>query len=167
MKYLDGSYTAYAYCADAARPDRYEPYYVALTVVVKDGKVAEIKDVHGSATGAANDTVLNPYEDENDEYLGYAVNGRVRKNVTYIGVVNQLLKGTASTSVDPVSGATYSSKAIAKAYDAALAMAAKAYEESQADADAGSGADSSSAGQGGSSSDGVNGSSAQTVIANG
>ena len=135
VKYLDGSYTAYAYCADTARPDRYEPYYVALMVVVKEGKVAAIKDVHGSATGSAVDAVLNPYEEENDEYLGYAANGRVRKGTTYIGVVNQLLKGTASASVDPVSGATYSSKAIAKAYDAALALAASAYKESQASED--------------------------------
>lgn len=149
-KYLDGEYTAYAYCADTARPDRYEPYYVALTLVVKDGKIADIKNVHGSATGGASDTVLNPYEDENDEYLGYAANGRVRKNVTYIGVVNQLLKGTASASVDPVSGATYSSKAIAKAYDAALALAAKAYGDNKADVGAGSssGGDSAKADEG-------------------
>lgn len=130
-KYLDGEYTAYAYCADASRPDRYEPYYVALTVVVADGKVSAIKDVHGSATGAAGSAQLNPYDTENDEYLDYAVNGRVRKGTTCIGVVNQLLAGKRSADVDAVTGATYSSRAIAKAYDAALEMAAQAYEGKQ------------------------------------
>ena len=132
VNYLDGEYTAYAYCADAARPDRYEPYYVALTVVVSDGKVSAIKNVHGSATGAAGSAVLNPYEEENDEYLGYAEKGRVRKGVTYLGVVNQLLAGKKSSAIDAVSGATYSSRAIAAAYDAALALSAQAFKESQA-----------------------------------
>ena len=138
--YADGSYTAYAYCADADRPDRYDPYYVALTVTVKDGAVAGISDIHGSATGNAGDAVLAPYNaDDNDVYLGYAKDGRTRKGVEYVGVVNQLLKGTASSAVTVVSGATYSSRAIAKAYDAALEQAAAAYKEQQASGDAGSG----------------------------
>lgn len=137
VKYLDGEYTAYAYCADASRPNRYEPYYVALTVVVADGKVSAIKNVHGSATGAAGSAQLNPYDTDNDEYLDYAVNGRVRKGTTYMGVVNQLLAGKRSTEVDSVSGATYSSQAIAKAYDAALEMAAQAYQEKQKEETAG------------------------------
>ena len=138
--YADGSYTAYAYCADTDRPDRYDPYYVALTVTVKDGAVAGISDIHGSATGNAGDAVLAPYNaDDNDVYLGYAKDGRTRKGVEYVGVVNQLLKGTASSAVTVVSGATYSSRAIAKAYDAALEQAAAAYKEQQASGDAGSG----------------------------
>ena len=138
--YADGSYTAYAYCADTDRPDRYDPYYVALTVTVKDGAVAGISDIHGSATGNAGDAVLTPYNaDDNDVYLGYAKDGRTRKGVEYVGVVNQLLKGTASSAVTVVSGATYSSRAIAKAYDAALEQAAAAYKEQQASGDAGSG----------------------------
>ena len=133
--YADGEYTAYAYCADTSRPDRYEPYYVALTVTVKDGAVAGISNVHGSATGAAGDASLNPYNaEDNDEYLDYAANGRTRKGTTYIGVVNQLLKGTASASIGPVSGATYSSRAIAAAYDAALEQAAAAYKKQQEEA---------------------------------
>ena len=132
VHYADGEYTAYAYCADTARPDRYEPYYVALTVTVKDGVVAGISNVCGSATGAAGDAALSPYNaEDNDEYLGYAANGRTRKGTTYIGVVNQLLKGTASASISPVSGATYSSRAIAAAYDAALEQAAAAYKKQQ------------------------------------
>ena len=138
--YADGSYTAYAYCADTDRPDRYDPYYVALTVTVKDGAVAGISDIHGSATGNAGDAVLAPYNaDDNDVYLGYAKDGRTRKGVEYVGVVNQLLKGTASSAVTVVSGATYSSRAIAKAYDAALEQAAAAYKGQQASGDAGSG----------------------------
>ena len=138
--YADGSYTAYAYCADTDRPDRYDPYYVALTVTVKDGAVAGISDIHGSATGNAGDAVLAPYNaDDNDVYLGYAKDGRTRKGVEYVGVVNQLLKGTSSSAVTVVSGATYSSRAIAKAYDAALEQAAAAYKEQQASGDAGSG----------------------------
>ncbi len=130
VHYADGSYTAYAYCADTERPDRYDPYYVALTVTVKDGAVAGISDIHGSATGNAGDAVLSPYNaDDNDVYLGYAKDGRTRKNVEYVGVVNQLLKGTASSSITVVSGATYSSRAIAKAYDAALEQAAAVYKE--------------------------------------
>ncbi len=130
VRYADGSYTAYAYCADTERPDRYDPYYVALTVTVKDGVVAGISDIHGSATGNEGDAVLSPYNaDDNDIYLGYAKDGRTRKNVEYVGVVNQLLKGTASSSITAVSGATYSSRAIAKAYDAALAQAAAEYKK--------------------------------------
>ena len=136
--YLDGEYTAFAYCADSARPDRYEPYYVALTVVVSDGQVSAIKNVHGSATGSAGDTVLNPYEEENDEYLGYAEKGRTRKGITYLGVVNQLLAGKKSSEVDAVSGATYSSRAIAAAYDKALSLSAQAYKESKAQSSASS-----------------------------
>ena len=128
--YADGTYTAYAYCADTERPDRYDPYYVALTVTVKDDAVTGISDIHGSATGNEGDAVLSPYNaDDNDVYLGYAKDGRTRKNVEYVGVVNQLLKGTSSSSITVVSGATYSSRAIAKAYDAALTQAAAEYRK--------------------------------------
>lgn len=137
--YLDGEYTAFAYCADSARPDRYEPYYVALTVVVSDGKVSAIKNVHGSATGSAGDTVLNPYEEENDEYLGYAEKGRTRKGITYLGVVNQLLAGKKSSEVDAVSGATYSSRAIAAAYEKALSLSAQAFKENKGQSSTSSG----------------------------
>lgn len=137
--YLDGEYTAFAYCADSARPDRYEPYYVALTVVVSDGKVSAIKNVHGSATGSAGDTVLNPYEEENDEYLGYAEKGRTRKGITYLGVANQLLAGKKSSEVDAVSGATYSSRAIAAAYEKALSLSAQAFKENKGQSSTSSG----------------------------
>ncbi len=160
VHYADGSYTAYAYCADTERPDRYDPYYVALTVTVKDGAVAGISDIHGSATGNAGDVVLDPYNaDDNDVYLGYAKDGRTRKNVVYVGVVNQLLKGTASSEVTVVSGATYSSRAIAKAYDAALEQAAAAYKEQHSGQDgsdaAGSSGSGSGSGSGASGSDGA------------
>ena len=164
--YADGSYTAYAYCADTDRPDRYDPYYVALTVTVKDGAVAGISDIHGSATGNAGDAVLSPYNaDDNDVYLGYAKDGRTRKGVEYVGVVNQLLKGTASSAVTVVSGATYSSRAIAKAYDAALEQAAAAYKEQQASGDAGSGgADGGDSGNGAGARGGSGGQSGANAL---
>ena len=164
--YADGSYTAYAYCADTDRPDRYDPYYVALTVTVKDGAVAGISDIHGSATGNAGDAVLTPYNaDDNDVYLGYAKDGRTRKGVEYVGVVNQLLKGTASSAVTVVSGATYSSRAIAKAYDAALEQAAAAYKEQQASGDAGSGgADGGDSGNGAGARGGSGGQSGANAL---
>ncbi len=155
VHYADGSYTAYAYCADTQRPDRYDPYYVALTVTVKDGAVAGISGIHGSATGNAGDAVLSPYNaDDNDVYLGYAADGRTRKGIEYVGVVNQLLKGTASSAVTVVSGATYSSRAIAKAYDAALEQAAAVYKEQysgqggNASGSSGSGSESGSGAEG-------------------
>ncbi len=157
VHYADGRYTAYAYCADTERPDRYDPYYVALTVTVKDGAVAGISDIHGSATGNAGDAVLVPYNaDDNDVYLGYAKDGRTRKNVVYVGVVNQLLKGTASSSITVVSGATYSSRAIAKAYDAALEQAAAAYKKQHSGQDGSDAAGSGGSGSG--SGSGVSGS---------
>lgn len=127
--YEDGSYTAYVYCADTLRPTRYEPYYLAATVNIKDGKVASITNVHGQSTGNVGDAELNPYDEDNDTYIAYAVEGRTYRNKTYLGVVNQLLKGTKSSAVDVVGGATYSSKALARAYDAALAQAEAAYKE--------------------------------------
>ena len=164
--YADGSYTAYAYCADTDRPDRYDPYYVALTVTVKDGAVAGISDIHGSATGNAGDAVLSPYNaDDNDVYLGYAKDGRTRKGVEYVGVVNQLLKGTSSSAVTVVSGATYSSRAIAKAYDAALEQAAAAYKEQQASGDAGTGgADGGDSGNGAGARGGSGGQSGANAL---
>ena len=166
VRYADGTYTAYAYCADTDRPDRYDPYYVALTVTVKGGAVAGISDIHGSATGNAGDAVLTPYNaDDNDVYLGYAKDGRTRKGVEYVGVVNQLLKGTASSAVTVVSGATYSSRAIAKAYDAALEQAAAAYKGQQASGDAGSGgADGGDSGNGAGARGGSGGQSGANAL---
>lgn len=137
--YEDGSYTAYVYCADTSRPTRYEPYYLAVTVNIKDGKVASITNVHGQSTGNVGDAELNPYDEDNDIYIAYAVEGRTYRNKTYLGVVNQLLKGTKSSAVDVVGGATYSSKALARAYDAALAQAEAAYKEKHPEASSGTG----------------------------
>lgn len=147
--YEDGSYTAYVYCADASRPTRYEPYYLAATVNIKDGKVASITNVHGQSTGNVGDAELNPYDEDNDTYIAYAVEGRTYRNKTYLGVVNQLLKGTKSSAVDVVGGATYSSKALARAYDAALVQAEAAYKEKHPEASSGAGTDQGSSSVGG------------------
>ena len=147
--YEDGSYTAYVYCADTSRPTRYEPYYLAATVNIKDGKVASITNVHGQSTGNVGDPELNPYDEDNDIYIAYAVEGRTYRNKTYFGVVNQLLKGTKSSAIDVVGGATYSSKALARAYDAALAQAEAAYREKHPEAFSGAGTDQGSSSVGG------------------
>ena len=101
--------------------------------------MASITNVHGQSTGNVGDPELNPYDEDNDIYIAYAVEGRTYRNKTYLGVVNQLLKGTKSSAVDVVGGATYSSKALARAYDAALAQAEAAYKEKHPEASSGTG----------------------------
>ena len=164
--YEDGSYTAYVYCADTSRPTRYEPYYLAATVNIKDGKVASITNVHGQSTGNVGDAELNPYDEDNDIYIAYAVEGRTYRNKTYLGVVNQLLKGTKSSAVDVVGGATYSSKALARAYDAALAQAESAYKEKHPEASSDAGTDQGSSSVGGEAG-AATGSSASSSALNG
>lgn len=164
--YEDGSYTAYVYCADTSRPTRYEPYYLAATVNIKDGKVASITNVHGQSTGNVGDAELNPYDEDNDIYIAYAVEGRAYRNKTYLGVVNQLLKGTKSSAVDVVGGATYSSKALARAYDAALAQAESAYKEKHPEASSDAGTDQGSSSVGGEAG-AATGSSASSSALNG
>lgn len=128
VRYLDGTYSATAFVEDASRPDRFTPYCVQLTLVVKDGAVADIVEIRGIGTEDA------AYDDEeNGEYLDYAINGRDRRGVTYLGVKSQLLTGVRPDAVEVVSGATYSSKAIAQAYETALARAAEAYEAAYPD----------------------------------
>lgn len=121
--YLDGSYTATAFVQDSSDPGRFTPYYVQVTVQIENGKVATISEIKG----------VNGYdEDQNATYLDYAIYGRTLRKVTYVGVRDQLLGGSAASAIAPVSGATYSSRAIANAYAAALEKAAAAYKEAHA-----------------------------------
>lgn len=145
-KYEDGSYTGYALCEDADE-ESFDRYYVAVTVVVKDGKVAEAKDVRGTNKAATLVEVLDPFNEDNQAYLDYAANGRTVKKVWYPGVVEQLLAGKKPASVDVVARATFSSRAIAAAYGNALELSAEAYKKAHPEAgdasgDAGSDADS-------------------------
>lgn len=152
--YQDGTYSGTAFCADT-KENNYDPYYVQVTIVVKDGKVSTIATIKGVNGGS-----YYYNETQNKKYMTYATNGRTYKKVKYVGVKNQLLQGTEPSSVIPVSGATYSSKAIAEAYQAALAESVAAYKAAHPSGSSSSGdskGDSGSAGDGsaseGSSSD--------------
>ena len=130
VKYLDGEFTAYVLCENEKRPEAFEPYYLALAVVVKDGEIAEVKDVHGSATGEKEDAQLGEYDEENDEYIERAMEGYTRRGVFYKGVLAQLLEDKMKPAdVQVVSSATYSSKAFVSAYQKALEASAAAYEK--------------------------------------
>ena len=125
----DGSWVGFAACGQG-NDQEWSPYYVKVTVVVEGGKVKRIADVSGASKGEARDTTLNWKEQENQAYLDWAASGRVRGGKTYTGVLEQidaaLSKGTYPSSIDVVSGATYSSEAILHAFYAALRKSAAA-----------------------------------------
>ena len=153
VKYEDGSYTGYALCEDAD-DESFDRYYVAVTVVVKDGKVSEIKDVHGTNQAATLAEILDPFNEDNKVYLDYAANGRTVKKVWYEGVVAQLLAGKKPAAIDVVSRSTFSSRSIAAAYSNALELSAQAYKKAHPES-----ADGSAGGSGsGSAGDAVSGS---------
>ncbi|MGN0038718.1 MAG: FMN-binding protein, partial [Coriobacteriales bacterium] len=105
-------------------------YYLALTVSVEDGKVTGISNIHGSSTGNAGSPKLGPYLAENDPYIAYAVEGRSKGGSYYPGVPGQIMSraaaGAGLDGLDAVSGATYTSVSIARAYADALAKSAAA-----------------------------------------
>lgn len=96
---VSGTFSGSATCYPDDDND-FNAYTLSLNVVVKDGKVTEIKDIKGAGNG---------YIAINDSFIRSAKNG----------VLPQLLKG--NTSCDMVSGATCSSKAIVAAYKDAMA----------------------------------------------
>lgn len=134
-KYEDGEYTGYALCENEEDAEAFNRYYVAVTVVVKDGKVANITDIQGVNTTPRPSLaeVLDPFDEQNTTYLDNAINGRTFRGKVYVGVPEQLLGGTTPANVQVVSRATYSSRAIAKAYEDALAQAAEAYKKAHPD----------------------------------
>ena len=125
----DGSYTGHAACG-VGNEDDWQPYYVAVTIAVADGVVTGIESIEGSSTGGDGDEELSWDADENQAYLAYAIDGRTRKGTYYEGVRAQLAAyiaaGEYPSSIDAVSGATYSSEAIFEAYYDALQQAAEA-----------------------------------------
>ena len=128
--YLDGDYTVYVKCENSEDPDAFEPYYLAMTVTVKDGKATAIKDLHGTNKATDQEAVLGSYDEENDSYIEWAASGRTVRGKEYIGVVKQLIDLRRDpVNVDVVSRSTYSSKAIVKAYEKALELAKDAYEK--------------------------------------
>ncbi len=130
---LDGVYTSYTYCADEKNPDAYRPYYLAVTIRVEQGAVAEIVDVCGTGSGEKDAAELGEYDTKNDTYLDWAAWGRTirSEHVTYTGVADQIEAAHYQRveSYDVVSGATYSSAAVAKGYNAALDKARLAFAE--------------------------------------
>lgn len=128
--YLDGDYTVYVKCENSEDPDAFEPYYLAMTVTVKDGKAIAIKDLHGTNKATDQEAVLGSYDEENDSYIEWAASGRTVRGKEYVGVVKQLIDLRRDpVNVDVVSRSTYSSKAIVKAYEKALELAKDAYEK--------------------------------------
>lgn len=125
----DGTWKGYTACGEG-NPDGWKPYYVEVSVKVKDGKAKAVTKVVGTSKGDTGQKALSWDAAENQSYLNWAISGRTRGSVTYKGVRDQietaLAKGQNPSSVDAVSGATYSSDAILGAYYAALAKSAKA-----------------------------------------
>lgn len=162
--YLDGDYTVYVKCENSADPDAFEPYYLAMTVTVKDGRASAIKDLHGTNKATDRDVVLGSYDEENDSYIEWAASGRTVRGKEYIGVVKQLIDlRTDPVNVDVVSRSTYSSKAIVKAYEKALELAKDAYEKANssdkpASGDASAGSDGSGCAEGSGADFGTEGS---------
>lgn len=149
----DGTWTGYASCGQGNDED-WSPYYVAVTLRVSGGKVVGIDSVSGSATGDSGDAQLLWNASENQKYLDWAISGRTRGATKYAGVVSQITAmlpaGTSLGNIDAVSGATYSSTSIVKAYYAALrksaAAAGSSVQEPADGPDAGSSTDSGGSG---------------------
>lgn len=125
----DGTWTAFAQCGPDP-DDEWKPYYVGLTLTVKDGEVTSIDRIVGTSRGEKGSERLDWDENENLVYLTWAIEGRTRSGVEYAGVKAQieqaLAAGSNPTSVDVVSGATFSSKSVFEAFYAALAKSAEA-----------------------------------------
>jgi uncharacterized protein with FMN-binding domain len=106
--YQDGVYTASVLCTD----DEVFSYQLHVTITVLEGKIT------GVAVEKGEDTSDDP--ESNDTFLTYAIEGRTRRNVWYEGVVSQITQKQSAQEIDVVSGATYSSRAIAEAAQQAL-----------------------------------------------
>ena len=126
----DGIYTGSAWCDDGGT----FRYLLTVTATVSDGRIVSV-DVVKTA-----DESEDP--EDNDVYLNFAVNGRTRRGITYVGVPQQITDKQSADEIDAVSGATYSSEAIRNAALQALSGGAPAdadagYEENtMTDADA-------------------------------
>jgi uncharacterized protein with FMN-binding domain len=112
--YADGTYTASALCTD----DDLFSYTIGVTLTIEGGKITQVS-VEKTA-----DQSDDP--DANDSYLSYAIQGRSRKSVWYPGIPAQIVDRQSADGVDAVSGATYSSRAVGEAAQAALNQAKEA-----------------------------------------
>ena len=99
MQYEDGAYTGSGWCDDGE-----EFYYeINVTIRVEDGKISRVSVSKGE------DESDSP--EDNEFYLGWAVNGRTRSGQFHPGVPAQIVS-SQNADVDIVSGATYSSDTI-------------------------------------------------------
>ena len=98
-QYEDGAYTGSGWCDDGE-----EFYYeINVTIRVEDGKISRVSVSKGE------DESDSP--EDNEFYLGWAVNGRTRSGQFHPGVPAQIVS-SQNADVDIVSGATYSSDTI-------------------------------------------------------
>ena len=128
-QYEDGTYTGYALCKNDKDTEAFTPYYLKLEVTIAEGKAVAIEQVEGVSEAPTLGEALDPFDEANQNYLDYAIDGRTLRGTYYEGVPAQLLAGRAPSKIDVVSRATYSSRAIAKAYADALDRAAEAWKE--------------------------------------
>ena len=115
----DGQWSAYAQCG----PDPntvWNPYYIGVSITVKDGAVTSLDQVFGSSTGEKGAARLSWDASENQEYLDGAVSGVAAQ------IRQALAAGSLPSSVDTVTGATYSSKSLFEAFYAAVKKSAAA-----------------------------------------
>lgn len=115
----DGTYTGYDECAE----DGVFDYYLALDVTVSGGKVTNVGNVRGVMANGSGGSLPGSYDTRNNEYIGWAANGKGGAT----GVVDQIMsdakQGTITNSIDTISGATFSSDSILRAYHNALKKA--------------------------------------------
>jgi len=98
-RFEDGTYKGSGWCDDGE-----EFYYeINVTVLVEEGKISRVSVSKGE------DESDSP--EDNDFYLGWAVNGRTRSGQFYPGLPAQIVS-SQSADVDTISGATYSSGTI-------------------------------------------------------
>ena len=98
-RFEDGTYTGSGWCDDGE-----EFYYeINVTILVEEGKISRVSVSKG------DDESDSP--EDNDFYLGWAVNGRTRSGQFHAGVPAQIVS-SQSADVDTISGATYSSGTI-------------------------------------------------------
>ena len=116
-RYEDGVYTAQAECVR----DQFFDYTMEVSVTIEDGKITDV--------AAVRTEDRSEFPEDNEEYLDYAINGRVRKEINYTGIPSQIIDNQTADTVDTVSGATYSSRAIQTAAQEALKLSAAKKEE--------------------------------------
>lgn len=119
----DGTYTGAALCGEGNEED-WSPYYIIVEITVKDGRVSEISDIYGDASGEIDPAYVYDAA-ENSLYLDRAIEGtggRFSK-----GALNQIQEfidsGEATGGVDTVSGSTFSVVSIFQAYNKAVSEA--------------------------------------------